>query len=106
ISRRIRRTTRRSTPRSISSAASKRTRLTRRIPRRRSRTRVALSPTEQGGVGAGEERRWHFETERLGGLEIDHQLELRRLLDRQFCRVGPFENFIYASGSSEGELPD
>src|SRR5262249_11388798 len=52
ISRRIRRTTRRSTPRSISSAASRRTRLTRRIPRRRFRTRVALSPTEQGGPSA------------------------------------------------------
>src|SRR5262245_61543363 len=52
ISRRIRRTTRRSTPRSISSAASKRTRPTLRTPRRRFRTRVALSPTEQGGPSA------------------------------------------------------
>jgi hypothetical protein len=48
ISRQIRRTTRRFTLRSISSAASRRIRLTRRTPRRRSRTRVALSPTEQG----------------------------------------------------------
>jgi len=46
-------------------------------------------------------------TERLGGLEIDHQLELRRLLDRQFCRVGPFENFIYeSSGSFEVVRPE
>ena len=34
--------------RSISFAASRRTRLTRRTPRRRSRTRIALSPTEHG----------------------------------------------------------
>src|SRR5262249_33742895 len=52
ISRRIRRTTRRSTLRSISSAASKRIRPTLRTPRRRFRTRVALSPTEQGGPSA------------------------------------------------------
>jgi hypothetical protein len=28
-----------------------------------------------------DEARRHFETKRFGGLEIDHQLELRRLLD-------------------------
>ena len=28
-----------------------------------------------------DEERRHFETKRFGGLEIDHQLELRRLLD-------------------------
>jgi hypothetical protein len=29
----------------------------------------------------------HREAERLGGLEIDHQLELGRLLDRQIGRL-------------------
>src|SRR5207244_3620624 len=29
-------------------------------------------------VGAREERRWHFAAERLGGLEIDRQVELYR----------------------------
>src|SRR5712671_4775867 len=28
------------------------------------------------------------------GLEIDHQIELGRLLDRQIGRLGAFENFI------------
>jgi hypothetical protein len=32
-------------------------------------------------VGAGEQRGWHLEAERVGGLEVDHQLELGRLLD-------------------------
>ena len=38
-------------------------------------------------VGAGEHRRWHFEAERLCSLEIDHQLELGRRLDRQIARL-------------------
>ena len=31
---------------------------------------------------------WDRQPERLGGLEIDDQLELRRLLDRQVARLG------------------
>jgi hypothetical protein len=33
-------------------------------------------------------------TERLGGLEVDHQLELRRQLDRQIGRLRAFEDAI------------
>src|SRR6516162_2182127 len=44
-------------------------------------------------VGAGEDRWRDCQAERLGGFEIDHQLEGRRLLDRQisgFCAVEDF----------------
>ena len=34
----------------------------------------------------------HGEAERLGGLEVDDQLELGRLLDRQISRLGAFED--------------
>jgi hypothetical protein len=34
-------------------------------------------------VSAGEERRWHFKSESLGGCEIDHQFKLCRQHDRQ-----------------------
>jgi hypothetical protein len=38
-------------------------------------------------MGDGEQRIWHGQTERLGGLEIDDQLDLRYLLDRRRSRA-------------------
>jgi hypothetical protein len=32
------------------------------------------------------------QAERLGGLEVDHEIELGRLLDGEICRVGPLQN--------------
>jgi hypothetical protein len=42
-----------------------------------------------GGNGAGEQRGWHGEAERLGGCEIDDKLELGRLFDRDTAFVPP-----------------
>jgi hypothetical protein len=43
-------------------------------------------------VCGGEEQLRHSEAERLGGLEIDDQLEGRRLLDRQIRGLRALEN--------------
>src|SRR6266403_5177132 len=44
-------------------------------------------------VGAAEQREWDGETERLCGLEVYNQLDLRRLHDRQVGRLLALENF-------------
>src|SRR6266511_2663073 len=49
-------------------------------------------------VGAGEHRRRHVEAERLGGLEVDHQLELGRRLHRQVGRPLALEDAIDVAG--------
>ena len=51
-------------------------------------------------VGAGEQRWWNREAERLGGLEIDHQLEFGRLLDGQVGRFGAFEDLVDVDGGA------
>jgi hypothetical protein len=38
-----------------------------------------------------EERREDGQAERLGGHDVDHQLERHRLLDGRVGRLGPFE---------------
>src|SRR5581483_7193761 len=46
-------------------------------------------------VGSGDERWWHIKTERLSRPEIDGQIELRRLLDRQIGRLLTLEDFAH-----------
>src|SRR4051794_32481222 len=43
-------------------------------------------------VGAGDQRARNIETERPCGVEVDHEMEPRRLDDRHFRRVGAFKN--------------
>ncbi|MGY8685392.1 hypothetical protein Q2941_47885 [Bradyrhizobium sp. UFLA05-153] len=51
-------------------------------------------------VGAGEERRAHFEVERLGGFQIDEQLEFAGLINRDVARLGP--DLVTATSSVGG----
>ena len=45
-------------------------------------------------IGAGEQHRRHVKAQRLGGLEIDDQLEFGWLLDGKVGRFGAIENLV------------
>jgi hypothetical protein len=53
-----------------------------------------------------EQRRRDFDADRFGGVQIDHQLVLGRLLDGQFCGINPLENLIYVGGGAAIEIKD
>ena len=51
------------------------------------------------------EHRWRDrQVERLGGFQVDHQLELRWLLDRQIGRLGALEDLIDVGGRAPEEI--
>ena len=45
-------------------------------------------------------RLWNRQTDLLGRLEIDHQLEFRRLLDRKIGRLGSLQDFVHVIGDA------
>src|SRR3954463_11856651 len=65
----------------------------RSVPTPDSRT-AANSVLFDHRVGALQEEHRDFEAERLGGLEIDHELELDRNLNRQLARFCSLEKAI------------
>lgn len=52
------------------------------------RMHVGVQPLFDDLVGAREKGLRHREAERLRGLQVDHQLEVRRLLHREIGRSG------------------
>ena len=66
------------------------------IPRRR--LDVCFVPEADIGTlfdhlaGFDEQRRWHRQSERLGRLQIDHEIEFDRLEHRQVCWLFPLED--------------
>src|SRR5262245_29055743 len=57
-------------------------------------------------VGAGDQRRWHLQTERLCSLKIDHQLVFGRRLHRKVSRLLALENAIDVTGAEPTQLED
>ena len=47
---------------------------------------------------------WNFESQGLGRLKVDHQLELRWLLDGQVCWLYALEDFINITGCSSKDI--
>ena len=73
-------------------------------PRRRraAEQRDELAPPDHSITSSARARsdRRHFEAERLGGRQIDDQIELGRLLDRDVSRLRPAQNLVDEVGGA------
>jgi hypothetical protein len=49
-------------------------------------------------VSGGEQRWWHDKAEYLGALEVDHQMELDRALNRKIARLCALEDAVGIPG--------
>jgi hypothetical protein len=63
---------------------------------------ASIQPSPQGPlfdhfIGAGKDRLRDGQAERLSGLEVDDQLELRGPLDRQVAGFGALEDLVHIS---------
>src|SRR5215475_6506033 len=51
-------------------------------------------------IGAQQQRFGNFQSKRLGGGEVDDEMELSRLLDRDVARLRPAQNFVDEFGGA------
>src|SRR4030095_716482 len=73
-----------------------------RLPRGAAHRGRCVGPSFDHLVRPLEQRRRDRQAERLRGLEVDYQLELRRLLNRQIRRLRAFEDLVHVCrGPSE-----
>jgi hypothetical protein len=55
-------------------------------------------------IRSEQKRRRDGQAQRLGGLEVDHQLELRGLLNGEIGRLGPFEDLVHVHGRESNRV--
>src|SRR5262245_56985714 len=55
-------------------------------------------------IGAGQECLWDHKAERLGRVEIDDEIELGWLLDRNFGGFYPAQNLVHQPGGASEEV--
>src|SRR5262249_6617592 len=63
-------------------------------------------PSPDELVRSDEEGLWDGKSKGLSGLEVDDELELGGLLDREISGLGPFENLVYVDGRPPHSVGD
>jgi hypothetical protein len=54
--------------------------------------------------GAGEQRRWDLKAKRLGGCQIDDEIEFSRLLDRNISWLCPAQYLVDKIGGAPEQV--